>query len=73
MRTSTGAVRSTRRGAAGTSLWSMVADPELESALQRIRALDEAGTLEAFVAEQDRERPFVGQVGFHFAVRAQAP
>ena len=57
----------------GDSLWSMVAEPELESALQRIRALDDAGTLEAFVAEQDRERPSFGQVGIHFAVRAPAP
>ena len=53
----------------GDSLWSVVSDSELESALDRIRALDEAGTLDAFVAEQDRMRPSVGQIGFHYAVR----
>ena len=53
----------------GDSMWSVVPESELESALGRIRALDEAGTLDAFVAEQDRERPSIGQVGFHFAVR----
>ena len=57
----------------GDSLWSMVPDSELERALDRIRALDEAGTLDAFVDEQDRMRPSVGQVGFHCAVREPAP
>ena len=57
----------------GDSLWSAVPDSELERALDRIRALDEAGTLDAFVAEQDRMRPSVGQVGFHCAVREPAP
>ena len=53
----------------GDSLWSVVSDSELGSALDRIRALDEAGALDAFVAEQDRMRPSIGQVGFHCAVR----
>ena len=57
----------------GDSMWSVVSESELESALRRIRALDEAGTLDAFVAEQDRERPSIGQVGFHFAVRESDP
>ena len=57
----------------GDSLWSMVSESELERALDRIRALDEAGTLDAFVDEQDRMRPSVGQVGFHCAVREPAP
>ena len=57
----------------GDSLWSMVSAPELDRALDRIRALDAAGTLDAFVAEQDRMRPSVGQVGFHYAVREPAP
>ena len=57
----------------GDSLWSMVSEPELESALERIRALDDAGTLDAFVAERDRERPSIGQFGFHYAVRDLAP
>ena len=56
----------------GDSLWSMVSESELERALDRIRALDEAGTLDAFVDEQDRMRPCVGQVGFHCAVREPA-
>ena len=53
----------------GDSLWSVVSESELERALDRIRTLDEAGTLDAFVAEQDRMRPSVGQIGFHYAVR----
>ena len=53
----------------GDSLWSVVSESELEQALDRIRALDEAGALDAFVAEQDRMRPSVGQIGFHCAVR----
>ena len=53
----------------GDSLWSMVSASELECALERIRALDDAGTLDAFVAEHDRARPSIGQIGFHFAVR----
>lgn len=56
----------------GDSLWSVVSDTELKSALDRIRTLDEAGTLDAFVAEQDRMRPSVGQIGFHYAVREPA-
>ena len=56
----------------GDSLWSVVSDSELESALDRIRTLDAAGTLDAFVAEQDCMRPSVGQVGFHYAVRESA-
>jgi len=53
----------------GDSLWSVISDSELKRALDRIRALDDAGTLDAFVAEHDRMRTFVGQVGFHYAVR----
>ena len=53
----------------GDSLWSVISDSELHRALGRIRALDDAGTLDAFVAEHDRMRSAVGQVGFHFAVR----
>ena len=56
----------------GDSLWSVISDSELNRALDRIRALDDAGTLDAFVAEQDRMRPSVGQVGFHYAVREPA-
>ena len=53
----------------GDSLWSVISDAELNRALDRIRALDDAGTLDAFVAEHDRMRSSVGQVGFHFSVR----
>ena len=56
----------------GDSLWSIVPEVELASALERIRALDEAGALDAFVAEQDRMRPSIGQIGFHHAVRGPA-
>ena len=56
----------------GDSLWSVISDSELNRALDRIRALDDAGTLDAFVAEHDRMRSVVGQVGFHFAVREPA-
>ena len=53
----------------GDSLWSVISGSELHRALDRIRALDDAGTLDAFVAENDRMRSFVGQVEFHYAVR----
>ena len=53
----------------GDSLWSVVSESELDGALERIRALDEAGALDAFVTDQDRMRPSVGQIGFHCAVR----
>ena len=56
----------------GDSLWSVISDSELNRALDRIRTLDDAGTLDAFVAEQDRMRPSVGQIGFHYAVREPA-
>ena len=56
----------------GDSLWSIVPEVELASALERIRALDEAGALDAFVAEQDRMRPSIGQIGLHHAVRGPA-
>ena len=56
----------------GDSLWSVVSESELDGALHRIRTLDEAGTLDAFVAEQDRTRPSIGQIGFHCAVREPA-
>ena len=56
----------------GDSLWSVISDSELNRSLDRIRALDDAGTLDAFVAEQDRMRPSVGQIGFHYAVREPA-
>ena len=56
----------------GDSLWSTVSELELERALERVRALEKTGKLEAFVLDQDRMRPSVGQVGFHYAVRTPA-
>ena len=56
----------------GDSLWSVVSNAELQRALDRVRALDEAGTLDAFVAGQDRMRPSIGQIGFHHAIRGSA-
>ena len=53
----------------GDSLWSAISDSELNRALDRIRALTDAGTLDAFVAEHDRMRLSVGQIGFHYAIR----
>ena len=53
----------------GDSLWSTVSESELARALDTVRAHDEAGTLGAFVAEHDRVRPSIGQVGFHVAIR----
>ncbi len=54
----------------GDSLWSVVGEAELARALETVRALDAAGTLDAFVSKHDRRRPLIGQTGFHFAVRA---
>ena len=56
----------------GDSFWSMVSEVELERLLDRVRALDAEGTLDAFVAEHDRMRPAVGQLGFHYVVREPA-
>ena len=53
----------------GDSLWTDVSETELARALDTVRTLDEAGTLDAFVAEHDRMRPAIGQTGFHHAVR----
>ena len=53
----------------GDSLWADASERELARALETIRAHDSAGTLDAFVAEHDRQRPSIGQTGFHFAVR----
>ena len=54
----------------GDSLWSTVPEAELKRALATVRGHDEAGTLDAFVAEHDRARPAIGQFGFHRGVRA---
>ena len=54
----------------GDSLWSAISEAALARALDTVRTLDAAGTLDAFVSEHDRRRPLIGQTGFHFAVRA---
>ena len=46
-----------------------MSEAELARALETVRALDAAGTLDAFVAEHDQRRPLIGQTGFHYAVR----
>ena len=53
----------------GDSFWALVDPTELEAGLAQVRAHDEAGTLEAFVAEQDAGRPAVGQITFLCAQR----
>ena len=55
------------------SLWSVASEAEIEHALDRVRALDKAGTLDAFVAEHDHLRPSIGQVGFLYAVCGSTP
>ena len=57
----------------GDSLWSAISETALARALDTVRTLDAAGTLDAFVAEHDRHRPLIGQTGFQFAVRAPWP
>lgn len=53
----------------GDSLWADASEAELARALETVRTLDAAGTLDAFVAEHDRRRPSVGQTVFHYAIR----
>jgi len=56
----------------GDSFWAVLTDDELEQALARLRALDAAGRLDAFMAEHDAGRRARGQITFLFARRAQA-
>ena len=53
----------------GDSFWALADEDELAAALARVRALDEAGTLAAFVAEHDARRPELGQITFLSAAR----
>ncbi len=46
----------------GDSVWSDASADELERALNRVRELQAAGGLDAFVGEHDAERPKVGQI-----------
>ncbi len=54
----------------GDSLWALAGDAELDRACARIRDLDAAGVLKAFVAKHDARRRQVGQITFSFAIRA---
>ena len=54
----------------GDSVWALAGADELGRALERVRALDAAGTLDAFVAEHDARRAAIGQITFAFATRA---
>ena len=53
----------------GDSIWSVASKQELNKALDKIRKLDAGDELDGFVAEHDRIRTSIGQVGFHFAIR----
>ncbi len=53
----------------GDSFWAQVDEEELASALQRVRELEAAGQLEAFVAAHDARRPGLGQITIVFATR----
>ena len=57
----------------GDSYWTELADEELDQALARVRALDAACRLDAFVAEHDGGRPERGQITFLFARRPALP
>jgi len=48
----------------GDSFWALVEQEELDNALARVRDLDAAGALDAFVAEYDSHRPSIGQITF---------
>ena len=53
----------------GDSFWALVEPEELDTAQAQVRALDEAGELDAFVTEHDARRPSIGQITFLCAVR----
>ncbi|MFQ5785036.1 MAG: class I SAM-dependent methyltransferase [Alphaproteobacteria bacterium] len=53
----------------GDSVWALAEEAELAAALARVRAMDAAGELDAFVAEHDARRPRIGQIVFVSAVR----
>lgn len=53
----------------GDSFWTELSEGELERSLSRLRALEAEGRLEAFLREQDAERPLLGQITFLLARR----
>jgi ubiquinone/menaquinone biosynthesis C-methylase UbiE len=52
------------RWRSGDSIWAMVSEDQLKRVQEKIRALDEAGTLEEFVRRQDARRRHIGQFTF---------
>jgi ubiquinone/menaquinone biosynthesis C-methylase UbiE len=54
----------------GDSIWSLVEEAELARALAKVRELDAAGKLAAYLAEADKRRPEIGQITFLFATKA---
>lgn len=53
----------------GDSLWALAGTEELAAAQDQVRALDAAGRLDAYVAEQDAGRGDIGQITFLCAQR----
>lgn len=53
----------------GDSFWAKATEAELHEALQRIRGMDQNGTLEAYVASHEAARLELGQATFVVAVR----
>ncbi|MFQ5958746.1 MAG: hypothetical protein ACE5LF_05195, partial [Alphaproteobacteria bacterium] len=54
----------------GDSVWALASADEVERAMAKVRALDAAGALDAFVAAHDSRRALIGQITFVFAMRA---
>jgi len=53
----------------GDSFWALAEPDELAAALAKVRALDDAGELQDFVATHDAARPGLGQITFTCATR----
>lgn len=53
----------------GDSFWALADAEELEAALATVRDLDQAGSLDGFVAEHDARRREIGQITFLHATR----
>ena len=55
----------------GDSVWALADPDELAAALDRVRALDAAGEIDAFVADADARRAEIGQITFLAARREE--
>jgi len=53
----------------GDSVWTLAPAAELEAAIARVRDMEAAGTLAAFVAEHDARRRAAGQATYICAIR----